>query len=228
MWMVAAALALGGCADLCSPNRTSADAFAPTGSFGREISACIQQRDCAPLCIAVFQLDHPAESCTIVSAVHDDLTTQPAPIPPSIDMRTIRGMKVHAVYVQGPRGAACDAESADWWDFWDDGSTDDSDDGSCDDGSCGGNSGDDGSCDDGSCDGGGDSGGSGDDGSGGSGGSGDGSGDDGDPARAPTGQVGSAATGQVGSAATGPMSHASTAHGSGHAHHAGARRAVHR
>jgi ferredoxin len=161
MWLVIAALSLGGC--LCPGERFTETAFAEMASYGPEIAACIGRHACDALCANVFQLgdDVAIERCVITSLVHQDFTTQQAPIAASTDVRLVRGASVEVTYVEQ---VACDDGWADW--STDDGGDDDStDDGSTDDGSTDDGSDDDGSDDDGSDDDGSDDDGSDDDGS---------------------------------------------------------------
>jgi len=185
-WLAIAALALGGCTDLCPGDRSSSVTFAAMTSYRDEITACIRGQGCDQLCSHAFQIDAAIERCVIDAVVRQDGSAQYAPIAPSIDLGSLRGVNVSVTYVEqvtcdsGIDVAGDDSSSDDGW----------TDDGSSDDGSC-----DDGSCDDGSDDGSGDDGG-GDDGGGDDGGGDDGGGDDGggDLAPAPTHGTGMART----------------------------------
>jgi hypothetical protein len=90
-WLAIAVLALGGCADLCSGDRSSDVSFAAMASYGDEITACIRTQDCGRLCTDAFHLDAEIESCVITSVVLQDGAAQPGPVAPSIDRSRYAG-----------------------------------------------------------------------------------------------------------------------------------------
>ena len=163
-------MTLAGCA--CSSDPVTETAYAAMASFPAQLTTCIVQRDCAPLCRAVFQIgDAEIERCELVAFDgYDPVASTGRPVTAD-DLKPLRGATVRVTYVvdacsggdsvgdtgyDGSAGAgstddgSADDGSAD--DGSDDGSADDgSDDGSADDGSDDGST-DDGSTDDGSTD----------------------------------------------------------------------------
>ena len=102
-------------------------------SYPTELTACILDQACEPLCRAVFQIgDAEIQRCELLAVDGGAPGAQPANPPTPADLPQVRGASVRVTYVAH---AACD-DGGSWWGSGDDGSADDgsTDDGSTDDG----------------------------------------------------------------------------------------------